>query len=138
MNTSRGISPLGEAYANFGTLGGALTMMGFGAFFGFLFKLTLRLLVRRPTFFFWLPLIFYQAMKAETEFGVVLNQLAKGGMVAVAGYYFMQMNPVFVHFRSAGRRGQTWAANRSGERSYAGRPAAGTRRGCSNMTGFLM
>jgi len=92
MNTSMGISPLGEAYANFGTLGGALTMMGFGAFFGFLFKLTLRLLVRRPTFFFWLPLIFYQSIKAETEFVVVLNQLSKGSVVAVALFLFTDLN----------------------------------------------
>ncbi|MFN9040620.1 MAG: hypothetical protein ACK5YO_30300, partial [Planctomyces sp.] len=56
------------------------------------FYLAVRFVSGHPTFFFWLPLIFYQAVKAETEFGVVLNQLSKGGVVAVAGYYFIQMN----------------------------------------------
>lgn len=92
IGTSMGISPLGEAYANFGTFGGSLLMIGFGALFGLLFKLSLRFVSRRPAFFFWLPLIFYQSIKAETEFVVVLNQLSKGTAVAVVLYLFTDMN----------------------------------------------
>ena len=92
QGTSMGISPLGEAYANFGSFGGIFLMMGFGAFFGLLFKWSLLLLVRRPAFFFWLPLVFYQSIKAETEFVVVLNQLSKGLIVALVLFYFTELN----------------------------------------------
>ena len=90
--TSMGISPLGEAYANFGVFGGTLLMMCFGGLFGLLFKTSLSFVVRRPAFFFWLPLIFYQSIKAETEFLVVLNQLSKGTVVALLMYYFTDLN----------------------------------------------
>jgi len=90
--TSMGISPLGEAYANYGVFGGVLLMMAFGAFFAVLFKLSLKFVATRPAFFFWLPMLFYQSIKAETEFVVVLNQLSKGALIAFAMYYFTDMN----------------------------------------------
>ena len=90
--TSMGISPLGEAYANFGEVGGVFLMMAFGALFAALFYLTLIYIVHRPAFFFWLPLVFYQSIKAETEFLVVLNQLTKGAFVAFAMHYFIDLN----------------------------------------------
>lgn len=122
QGTSMGISPLGEAYANFGGVGGIFLMMGFGAFFGLLFKWSLLLVVKRPAFFFWLPLIFYQSIKAETEFVVVLNQLSKGLVVALSVYYFTELNfparlrkPVVgkpvVRSVSAGRRVNIGRAN---------------------------
>jgi hypothetical protein len=39
---------------------------------------------------FWIPLIFYQAMKAETELSVIMNQLTKGAIVAFGGFYLLQ------------------------------------------------
>jgi len=90
--TSMGISPLGEAYANFGELGGVFVMAGFGALFSGLFYLSLLYVVKRPAFFFWLPLLFYQSIKAETEFLVVLNQLSKGAVVAFAMHWFIDLN----------------------------------------------
>jgi len=90
--TSMGISPLGEAYANFGEFGGVLLMAGFGAFFAATFSATLVYVVRRPAFFFWLPLLFYQSIKAETEFLVVLNQLSKGAIVAFGMHWFIDLN----------------------------------------------
>jgi hypothetical protein len=91
-DTSMGISPLGEAYANFGTTGGILLMMGFGALFALLFKFALKFVAGRPAFFFWLPMVFYQSIKAETEFLVVLNQLSKGTVIALVLYYFTDLN----------------------------------------------
>ena len=90
--TSMGISPLGEAYANFGIQGGILLMMCFGMFFALLFKLSLRFVALRPAFFFWLPMLFYQSIKAETEFLVILNQLSKGTVIAIALYYLTDLN----------------------------------------------
>ncbi len=90
--TSMGISPLGEAYANYAVTGGIAFMIAFGAFFALIYYGTLRYCIKHPTFFFWLPLIFYQAMKAETELLVVMNQVFKGAMVAFAGHYVTHMH----------------------------------------------
>ncbi len=91
-STSMGISPLGEAYANFGEIGGILLMGAYGALFSGIFYLTLIYVLKRPAFFFWLPLLFYQSIKAETEFLVVLNQLSKGALVAFGMHYFIDLN----------------------------------------------
>ena len=87
-----GISPLGEAYANYGELGGTIVMVLYGALFSGFFYLALLMVIRKPAFFFWLPMIFYQSIKAETEFVVVLNQITKGGLVAVVMYYLIDLN----------------------------------------------
>lgn len=88
--TSMGISPLGEAYANYGVTGGIGFMVLFGGFFALFYYGTLRYTLNHPTFLFWIPLIFYQAMKAETELSVVINQLTKGAVVAFGGFYLLQ------------------------------------------------
>jgi hypothetical protein len=90
-STSMAISPLGEAYANFGRAGGVALMLGFGLAFAGFYGLCLRWTVSHPTFLFWLPLIFYQAIKAETEFVTVLNQLTKGSVVAFALHWLMDV-----------------------------------------------
>ena len=85
--TSMGLSVLGEAYANFGTEGGILFMGLMGTAFAYSFRLLTRLVLKHPTFLFWIPLIYYQAVKAETELVVVMNQVVKGTFVAFAGYW---------------------------------------------------
>jgi hypothetical protein len=85
--TSMGISPLGEAYANFGRELGILFMFGYGLGFAAIYQLVLRKVVLHPDFLFWIPLIFYQGIKAETEIVVVMNQLFKGTIIAYGGYY---------------------------------------------------
>lgn len=89
-STSMAISPLGEAYANFGELWGTLFMVAFGAFFAVFYRLTLRYCLKYPTFLFWIPLIFYQAVKAETELLVIMNQLVKGSVVAFGCHFLVE------------------------------------------------
>jgi hypothetical protein len=91
-STTMAISPLGEAYANFGIAGGILTLTIFGTIFSLVHAIFVVILNRFPTFYFWLPFIFYQAIKAETEFVVIVNQLAKGTLVAIVLYCFVCMN----------------------------------------------
>jgi hypothetical protein len=86
------ISPLGEVYANFGVLGGILALTIYGAVFSSIYAFFVALLPRFPTFYFWLPFIFYQSIKAETEFVVTVNQLVKGTIVAVVLYYLISSN----------------------------------------------
>ena len=82
-----GISPIGEAFANFGTEGGIVFMAFFGFFFAALYNFMLRHVLKRPDFLFWIPLIFYQGIKAETEIVVVLNQIVKGAIICYGGYW---------------------------------------------------
>jgi hypothetical protein len=87
--TSMCICVLGEAYANFGEYGGILFMIAFGAFLAFYYSKILRWAAVHPDFLFWIPLIFYQAIKAETDMVVIVNQIVKGTIVAFAGYWAM-------------------------------------------------
>jgi hypothetical protein len=86
-NTSMCICVLGEAYANFGEFGGIAFMGLFGAGFALYYSRILKWVVRHPDFLFWIPLIFYQAIKAETDLVVIANQIVKGSIVAFAGYW---------------------------------------------------
>lgn len=89
-STSMAISPLGEAYANFGATNGILFMIAFGALFALAYHGTLRYAAKNPTFIFWIPLIFYQAVKAETEMLVVINQLTKGAVIGFSLHYVIR------------------------------------------------
>ena len=89
-STSMAISPLGEAYANFGELWGTIFMVAFGSFFALFYRLTLWHCLKYPTFLFWIPLIFYQAIKAETELLVIMNQLVKGSVVAFGCHFLVE------------------------------------------------
>jgi hypothetical protein len=88
-STSMCICVLGEAYANFGDFGGIAFMGLFGAVFAISYSRILKWVVRHPDFLFWIPLIFYQAIKAETDLVVIANQIVKGSIVAFAGYWAM-------------------------------------------------
>ncbi len=89
-STSMAISPLGEAYANFGEFSGTIFMVVFGGCFAVFYRLTLRYCLKYPTFLFWIPLIFYQAVKAETELLVIMNQLVKGSVVAFGCHFLVE------------------------------------------------
>lgn len=88
-NTSMGISPLGEAYANFGINGGIAAMLAYGLLFGLAVRFCFRFSLKHPHFIFWIPLIFYQAIKAETDLVSVLNQITKGGLLAFGCYWLV-------------------------------------------------
>ncbi|MEO2034811.1 MAG: hypothetical protein ABGZ35_22245 [Planctomycetaceae bacterium] len=79
-NTSMGISPVGETYANLGVDGGIAAMFGYGIIFsGFYYFLTTRRNLG-VLFLLWIPAVFSQALKSETELTVVLNHLVKAGV----------------------------------------------------------
>lgn len=87
--TSMSVCVLGEAYANFGEIGGIFFMIAFGAFIAIYYTQILRWAYRHPDFLFWIPLIFYQAIKAETDLVVIVNQIVKGSIVAFACYWLL-------------------------------------------------
>lgn len=80
-NASMGISIVGEAYVNFGEFGGILFMGIWGLFLGLSWIFLLKVLKINLLFLAFLPLIFLQVVKAETELVVVLNHLIKASIV---------------------------------------------------------
>lgn len=81
QDTSMNLSILGEAYANFGIGGGVVFMFLLGTFFNFFLNRVYALTDRYPSLIFWLPLIFLQVVKAETDFATVINHLVKATFV---------------------------------------------------------
>ena len=80
-DTSMNLSILGEAYANYGKSGGTLFMLFLGMFFNFFLQKIYSLAQTYPSLIFWLPLIFLQVVKAETDFATVINHLIKASVI---------------------------------------------------------
>lgn len=85
-NTSMGISPVGEAYGNMGVNGGIVIMFAYGVFFSALYYFLTTRPRFDPLFLLWIPAVFSQALKAETELSVVLNHLVKAGIFLIVMY----------------------------------------------------
>lgn len=81
--TSMGISMVGEGWANFGYIGGIVFMFFWGVAIGWFWKFMERLNRIFPTLLIWSPMLFLQVVKAETEFGIVLNHLIKSSVVVI-------------------------------------------------------
>ncbi|TDQ19363.1 hypothetical protein DFQ04_1184 [Algoriphagus boseongensis] len=75
--TSMGISIVGEGYGNFGVEGGILFMFAWALFLLWVWKFILRKVYHNVLLTAFIPLIFFQVVKAETELVVVLNHLVK-------------------------------------------------------------
>lgn len=85
--TSMGISIIGESYANFNVIGGIIFMGIWGFFLARIWILLLKKSIRLPLLLAFIPLIFLQVVKAETELVVVLNHLVKSSIV-VFGFFW--------------------------------------------------
>jgi len=90
QQTSMGISVIGEAYINFGVYGGILFMFIYGMGISLLFKLFITLSITKPSLILWSPLLFLQAVKAETELVVILNHVIKSGILVLLFIYVTQ------------------------------------------------
>jgi hypothetical protein len=88
--TSMGISIIGEAYANYGKNGGILFMGIWGLFISLIWRFLIRKSWNIPFFIYFIPLIFIQVVKAETELAVVLNHLVKSSLVLAVFFYYLK------------------------------------------------
>ncbi|MFD2244906.1 hypothetical protein [Pontibacter ruber] len=88
--TSMNISPLGEFYANFGKYGGILFMFLFGLLFNFGIVAIYYFAKTYPSLILWIPLIFLQVVKAETDFTTVFNHLVKAAFITWLLYWSFQ------------------------------------------------
>lgn len=81
--TSMNISPIGEAYANFGRFGGIIYMFFFGLFLNWLIVKVLFWVDRKPTILCWFPVIFFSFFGVETDLLSIFNAFAKGVIFAI-------------------------------------------------------
>ena len=88
--TSMNLSVMGEAYANFGTTGGMMFMFFIAFLFNFVLGQIFRLSDRFPSLILWIPLIFLQVVKAETDFVTVINYLFKACVVVALVFFSFQ------------------------------------------------
>jgi len=78
---STNVGPIGEAYGNFGQVGGWLYMICFAYFIRFSYLSFLKICKRRPIFFVWMPPLFFQTVYVmETDSLQAFNSLIKGAI----------------------------------------------------------
>lgn len=88
QNTSMGLSIIGEFYANYGVALGIIAMGVWGLFLALIWRKLLYNTYKIPLLIFFLPLVFLQVVKAETELVVVLNHLIKS-IIAIALFFWL-------------------------------------------------
>jgi hypothetical protein len=86
-STSMGASLIGEGYANYGYFGSIIFMFIIGLFYRFVLNITYSLLDKYPTLLLWLPLIFLQVVKAESDLLRVMNHLVKASILVFVIYW---------------------------------------------------
>ena len=87
--TSMDISLVGEGYANYGKTGGVIFLLIMGVFYNLMIIATISLAKKYPTVILWLPILFFQVIKAETDFATVLNHFSKAAIVAFGVFWGM-------------------------------------------------
>ena len=89
-HTSMGTSILGEAYANYGKEGSWLFMFLWGVALSLVYRYLIKYGNGHPIIHLFLPLIFLQVIKAETELVVVLNHLVKSMILVFVMLWFVR------------------------------------------------
>lgn len=87
--TSMDISLVGEGYANYGVTGGIVFLFFIGLFYNIIIIKVISLSKLYPTLILWLPILFFQVIKAETDFATVFNHFTKAALVAFAVFFGM-------------------------------------------------
>ena len=87
---SMNIGPSGEAYANFGIVGGSVYMFFYGLFFNLLLVIVLKQAEKRPTVILWLPFLFIYAISVETDLLTTMNSLVKASFFTFIMFRFFK------------------------------------------------
>lgn len=87
--TSMDISLVGEGYANYGKVGGIVFLFFIGVFYNLIIIKIIAMSKTYPTLILWLPILFFQVIKAETDFATVFNHFTKAALVAFIVFFGM-------------------------------------------------
>jgi len=74
---SMNISPMGEAYGNYGVEGGIFFMIFYGMFFSVVIIILLNIIKKRPTLVLWFPILFLNSVQIETDILMCVNSIIK-------------------------------------------------------------
>ncbi len=85
------LSPLGEAYVNFGKTGAIIYIFFYGLVFNWAFRYCLYLSATYPSLIAWLPLLFVGSVGAETDLLTTLGSLIKAGMFTAFIFWFCRI-----------------------------------------------
>lgn len=85
--TSMDLSPLGEAYANFAAAGGAIFMYFLGLLYAAILSFISKKSFITPSLILWIPLLFQQAIKAESDITTGINHISKAAIVIFLVYW---------------------------------------------------
>jgi hypothetical protein len=84
---SMNISPMGEAYGNYGVQGGIFFMFIYGLFFSLLIVLLMNNVKNKPTVILWFPVLFLNSIQIETDILMCLNSFIKNAVFVAVAYW---------------------------------------------------
>lgn len=87
--TTINLGALGDAYINFGAIGGTIFMFCFGLLISIFIKKMIKICVKYPTFILWLPLIIFDLIRMK-DFYSTLNSLMKNTILVFLCFYFLK------------------------------------------------
>ena len=88
-STSMDISIVGEGFANWGAFGGIVFLLIIGLFYNLIIIKVIALSKNHPSLVLWLPIMFFQVIKAETDFATVFNHFTKAALVTYMVFWGM-------------------------------------------------
>ena len=89
LKYSMNIGPYGEAYGNFGPVIGIGFIFLYGVFLSFLLNIIIkRTATTSPSYFLWLPLLFYYTLTVETDIMTTINSFFKAYIFILILYWF--------------------------------------------------
>ena len=86
--TSMGLSSLGDAYLNFGVIGGCFFMFVLGFIYSSVLNYFNKRSMRQPVILLFLPLIFYYPIRPDCELQTILGHLVKATFILLMMVYF--------------------------------------------------
>jgi len=87
--TSMDISLMGEAYANYGVFGGIVFILIIGIFYNWVIIRVVKISKNHPVLILFIPLLFFQVIKAETDFATIFNYLTKSALIVYLVFWGM-------------------------------------------------
>jgi hypothetical protein len=86
--TSMGLSSVGDAYINYGPIGGCVFMFVLGLCFNLLLKLFYRNYKIYPALVLFIPLVFYFPIRPDCELQTILGHIVKSCFLLVLIFTF--------------------------------------------------
>ncbi len=88
--TSMDISLMGEGYANYGIYGGIVFLLIIGLFYNLIIIAVVKISKNHPVLILFIPMLFFDVIKAETDFATIFNYLTKSALIIYLVFWGMK------------------------------------------------